>query len=210
MAKTNQALQTVERYQQVFSDKINVLTEYEFNDIVTLINVIETIQRAEMLMRVADEVQKSIFELGTEGRLLKMQLDELTNGVEDEEKLIIKDYISKNIDLEKAFQKIKELKNDDLMKNQTIANILGYKNLTDKLDDYTVYTRGYRIISRVPRVPSYIVENIVKKYKSLQKLLATNIKELDDVDGIGEIRAKTIVQTLRRMQEQFTFDTMIV
>ncbi len=210
LAKTNQALQTVERYQQVFSDKINVLTEYEFNDIVTLINVIETIQRAEMLMRVADEVQKSIFELGTEGRLLKMQLDELTNGVEDEEKLIIKDYISKNIDLEKAFQKIKELKNDDLMKNQTIANILGYKNLTDNLDDYTVYTRGYRIISRVPRVPSYIVENIVKKYKSLQKLLATNIKELDDVDGIGEIRAKTIVQTLRRMQEQFTFDTMIV
>lgn len=210
LAKTNQALQTVEKYQQVFSEKINILNEYEFNDIVTLINVVETIQRAEMLMRVADEVQKSIYELGTEGRLLKMQLDELTNGVEDEEKLIIKDYIIKNNDSEKVYQKIRELKNEELMKNQVIANALGYKNLTDNFDDYTVKTRGYRIISKVPRVPSYIVENIIKKYKSLQKILASNIKELDEVDGIGEIRAKTIVQTLRKMQEQFTFDTMIV
>ena len=105
LAKTNQALQTVEKYQQVFSEKINILNEYEFNDIVTLINVVETIQRAEMLMRVADEVQKSIYELGTEGRLLKMQLDELTNGVEDEEKLIIKDYIIKNNDSEKGLPK---------------------------------------------------------------------------------------------------------
>ena len=93
MAKSNQALQTVEKYRIVFNNKINLLNEYEFNDIATLNVVVETIQRGEMLYKIAEEVQKSIYELGIEGRLLKMQLDELTDGIEQEEKLVIKDYI---------------------------------------------------------------------------------------------------------------------
>lgn len=207
-SKTNQALQTVENYRNVFNNKINILTEYEFNDIATLKLVIESIQRIEMLMKIADEVQKSIDELGTEGRLLKMQLEELTDGVENEERLLIKDYIeSKNE--EKAFAKIRGLSYEDLNKEQLIANILGIKNI-ENIEETTVYTRGYRILNKVPRVPSNIVDNIVKKFKSFQRLLAADIEELDKVDGIGEIRARTIVQTLKRMQEQFLFDRMIL
>ena len=77
ISKANQALQTVEKYKKVFDSKLNLLNEYEFNDIVTLENVIIAIQRAEMVMRVADEVNRAIDELGEEGRLLEMQLDEL-------------------------------------------------------------------------------------------------------------------------------------
>ncbi len=207
-AKTNQALQTVEKYRNVFNNKINVLTEYEFNDIATLKLVVEVIQRSEMVMKIAEEVQKSIDELGTEGRLLKMQLDELTDGVENEEKLLIRDYME-NRDEEKAFKKIRNLSYEDLMKENLIANILGIKNV-ENLDEITVYTRGYRILNKVPRVPSNIVDNIVKKFKSLQHLLSADIQELNKVDGIGEIRARTIVQTLKRMQEQFLFDRMIL
>lgn len=213
MSKSNQALQTVEKYRKVFDNKINILTEYEFNDIVTLDIVISAIQRSEMLIRIAEEVQKSIAELGIEGRLLKMQLDELTDGVENEERLIIKDYARENSDSlkdeEKIVKAIHSLKYEELLKEQTIANILGRKDVPD-FAETTVYTRGYRILNKVPRVPSYIVDNLVKKYKSFQKLLLSDITELDEVDGIGEVRAKTIVQTLKRMQEQFVFDRMIV
>lgn len=239
MAKSNQALQTVEKYRIVFNNKINLLNEYEFNDIATLNVVVETIQRGEMLYKIAEEVQKSIYELGIEGRLLKMQLDELTDGIEQEEKLVIKDYIQydkndknktkgkekvknqekakeqdyndENDDIEiedVAFKKIRSLSYEDLMKEQLIANILGIKE-NDNFSDISVYTRGYRILSRVPRMPGFIVDNIVKKFGSWQKILSASAEELDEVDGIGEIRAKTIVQSLKRMQEQYMFDSMI-
>ena len=207
-SKSNQALQTVEKYRMVFDNKVSILTEYEFNDITTLNMIIECIQRAEMVMKIAEEVQKSIYELGIEGRLLKMQLDELTNGIEKEEKLIIKDYVEKKSD-RRAFNEIRKLSFDELMKPQIIAKALGISE-TDNYNEITVYTRGYRILNKVPRMPNAIVENIVKRFKSFQKLLSANIEELDEVDGIGEVRAKTIVQSLKRMQEQFVFDRLLL
>ena len=207
-SKTNQALQTVEKYRMVFDNKISVLTEYEFNDITTLNMIIESIQRAEMVMKIAEEVQKSIYELGIEGRLLKMQLDELTDGIEKEEKLIIKDYVEKK-NAKTAFDSIRKLSFDELTKQQIIAKALGI-NEVDNYNEITVYTRGYRILNKVPRMPNIIVENIVRKFKSFQKLLSANIEELDEVEGIGEVRAKTIVQSLKRMQEQFVFDRLLL
>ena len=91
--KANQAIQTLERYKKVFDNKLNLLNEYEFNDIVTLQNVLVAIQRAEMVMRIVEEIQRQIFELGNDGRLVSMQLEELIGGLEKEELLIIKDYI---------------------------------------------------------------------------------------------------------------------
>src|SRR5574344_1072507 len=129
-AKANQALQTVEKYKKVVDNKITTLDEYEFNDISTLKIVIETIQRIEMLMKIADEVQKSIYELGVDGRLIQMQLDELTAGIEQEELLLIKDYVTKR-EPEDAFNKIRALSHDDLMKDNNIAKILGIKETDD-------------------------------------------------------------------------------
>ena len=222
MAKSNQALQTVEKYRIVFNNKINLLNEYEFNDIATLNVVVETIQRGEMLYKIAEEVQKSIYELGIEGRLLKMQLDiqydkndkNKTKGkekVKNQEKAKEQDSNDENEDIEiedVTFKKIRSLSYEDLMKEQLIANILGIKE-NDNFSDISVYTRGYRILSRVPRMPGFIVDNIVKKFGSWQKILSASAEELDEVDGIGEIRAKTIVQSLKRMQEQYMFDSMI-
>lgn len=211
ITKANQALQTVEKYKKVFDEKLNLLNEYEFNDIVTLENVIVAIQRAEKVMKIVDEVQKSIYELGEEGRLLEMQLEELVGGLEKEELLIIKDYIApgKKRTSEKILKEIKQLKNDDLMRTKTIAGILGYEDF-DNYDEVAVYTRGYRILNKIPRMPSNIVDNLVKSFKSFQHILVADIPVLDEVDGIGETRARTIKQSLRRMQEQFVFENLML
>ena len=211
ITKANQALQTVEKYKKVFDEKLNLLNEYEFNDIVTLENVIVAIQRAEKVMKIVDEVQKSIYELGEEGRLLEMQLEELVGGLEKEELLIIKDYIApgKKRTSEKILKEIKQLKNDDLMRTKTIAGLLGYEDF-DNYDEVAVYTRGYRILNKIPRMPSNIVDNLVKSFKSFQHILVADIPVLDEVDGIGETRARTIKQSLRRMQEQFVFDNLML
>ena len=202
-AKANQALQTVEKYRKVFDNKINRLNEYEFNDIATLELLIETIQRCEMLMKIADEVRKAVYELGTEGRLISMQLDELIDGVEKEEKLLFKDYVVKKDPID-AYNEIKKLSYEELFKTP-----IGMKE-TDNFDEVTIYARGYRVLSKIPRMPANIVDNLVKKFKSFQHLLSADIKELDTVDGIGEVRARTIIQSLKRMQEQLAFDNMMI
>ena len=209
--QANQAVRTLEKYKKVYDSKLNILNEYEFNDIVTLDNVITAIQRAEMVMKIVDEVKRGISELGDEGRLISMQLEELVGGLEKEELLIIKDYNGKikEKNEEELLEEIINLPYEDLLKASSIAKILGYESF-ENYDEVGVYTRGYRILNKIPKVPSNIVDNLVKSFKSFQHILSADIPELDEVEGIGEVRAKTIKQSLKRMQEQFIFDNALI
>ena len=211
LEKSNQALQTVEKYKKVFDAKIGLLNEYEFNDIVTLDNVLTALQRVEMTMRMAEEVKKRIIELGDEGRLVEIQLDELIGGLEKEEKLIIKDYIApgKKRTAERVFDQIINLEYSELMKQSVVANLLGYGDF-DNYDEVAVYPKGYRILNKIPRMPSNIVENLVKSFKTFQHIILADIPTLDEVEGIGEVRAKNIKQSLKRMQEQYVFDNVML
>lgn len=205
--KANQAIQTLEKYKKVFDNKLSLLNEYEFNDIVTLENVLVAIQRAEMVMRIVEEIQRQIYELGDDGRLVRMQLEELIGGLEKEELLIIKDYMvstKKKQTPEKILEKLELLAYEELSNENTIAKLLGYENF-DNYDEVGVYTKGYRILNKIPRMPSSIVENLVDSFKSFQHILAADIESLDEVEGIGEVRARAIKQSLKRMQDQFVF-----
>ena len=125
--------------------------------------------------------------------------------------LIIKDYIvpsRRKKTPEKVMNGLQELDYEELLKQSTIEKLLGYENF-ENYDEIGVYTKGYRILNKIPRMPSNIVENLVSSFKSFQHILAADIEDLDEVDGIGEIRAKTIKQSLKRMQEQFIFDNLI-
>lgn len=207
--KANQALQTLEKYKKVFDGKLNILNEYEFNDIVTLENVLSVIQRAEMVMQIVGEIEKQIAELGEDGRLVEMQLKELVGGVEKEEDLIVKDYlIIQNKTIEEVKEEIQNLSYEELLKEHNIAKILGYESFSD-FDEVGVYTRGYRILNKIPRVPTNIVDNLVKSFKSFQHIIEASIEDLDNVEGIGEVRARNIKTSLNRMQEQFVFDNIL-
>ncbi len=106
-------------------------------------------------------------------------------------------------------EELSEVPYEELTKEATIAKLLGYQDF-DNYDEVGVYTRGYRILNKIPRMPNNIVENLVISYKSFQHVLAADIESLDEVDGIGEVRARTIKQSLRRMQEQFVFDNILI
>ena len=207
--KANQAIQTLEKYKKVFDSKLNILNEYEFNDIVTLDNVLTVIQRAEMVMKIVEEIKKKIYELGDDGRLVSMQLEELIGGLEKEELQLIKDYQIKDDPAEEILESLSKLGHEDLIKEQAIAKILGYET-SENFEELAVYPKGYRILNKVPRMPNSIVENLVKSFRSFQHILVADISDLDKVDGIGEVRAKTIKQTLKKMQEQFAFDNILI
>ena len=140
-----------------------------------------------------------------------MQMEELIGGLENEELLIIKDYMAKNNKktAEEVLGAIQEKNNGGLIDSIIIARNLGFENF-DNFEEVAVYPKGYRILNKVPKVPSNIVENLVRYFKSFQHILLAEIDELDKVEGIGSVRAKTIKQSLKRMQEQFAFDNVML
>lgn len=140
-----------------------------------------------------------------------MQLEELIEDLPQEELLIVKDYIapSRRLVAEKILHNIQSSSQDEFIKSDTIAKALGYEQF-DNYDEVAVYPRGYRILNKIPRMPSNIVTNLVKTFKSFQHILLADVDKLDEVEGIGEVRARTIKQSLKRMQEQFMFDNLMI
>lgn len=203
LMRANQTLQALEKYKTVFDNMLSILSEHEFDDIVTLDTVINCIYRSEIIMRMETDVKRSIIELGDEGRIVNMQLEELMANVEDEEKLIIQDYnVNKEISTQSILEEIRKIDKKNLIVSEKIVKFLGYEVSSDILDT-NVSPKGYRILSKVPKMPSSIIEKTVEAFGSLQHICSASIDELDDVEGIGEIRARIINQSLKRLQEQY-------
>lgn len=203
LMRANQTLQALEKYKAVFDNMLSILSEHEFDDIVSLDTVVNCIYRSEIIMRMETDVRRSIIELGDEGRIVNMQLEELMANVEKEEKLIIEDYNNnKKITVETILNEIRKIDRKNLIVSEKIVKILGYE-ITPDILDLNVSPKGYRILSKVPKMPTSIIEKTVEAFGSLQHICSATIDELDDVEGIGEIRAKIINQSLKRLQEQY-------
>jgi diadenylate cyclase len=207
LMRANQTLEALEKYKTVFDHMLNILSEHEFDDIVSLETVANSIYRSEIIMRMEDEVKRNVIELGNEGRLVNMQLEELIANVEDEEEKIIQDYMlikkRSKITAETILREIRKLDKKDLVIAEKIIKLLGYDVLDSDILDLNVSAKGYRILSKVPKMPMYVIEKTVEAFGSLQGVCSASVDELDEVEGIGEVRAKILNQSLRRLREQY-------
>lgn len=203
LAKANQALQTLEKYRTVLDRTLTKLLALELVDTVTVSDVAQSVQRSELVLRIVQEIEGYIAELGTEGRLVRMQLDELQSGVAEETSLILRDYIQQNEgkSIETVRDQLTGWPGDDRLELAALGRILGLGSSTAGLEN-PVSPRGYRILRRLPRLPMPVIENLVDHFGDLQAVLHASIEELDEVEGIGEVRAKTIRDGLRRLREQ--------
>jgi len=202
LAKANQALATLEKYRTRLDQVSTRLTALEFEGGVTLHDVLTVLQRSEMVTRMAVEIERYIVELGTEGRLIEMQLEETMVGTAAEKTALVQDYLAGYSDdaLASALEQIGRLPHQDLLDFGRLAELLGYDRKLNTLD-YPVTPRGYRILARIPRLPKLVVGEIVKEFGGLEELLAATDSDLEAVEGVGEIRAKDIREGLRRLQE---------
>ncbi|MEG0775166.1 DNA integrity scanning diadenylate cyclase DisA [Clostridium sp.] len=207
LARANQAIQTLEKYVAVLERVISNLNLLELQDMSTLLDVVTGIQRTEMVMRIIYEIETYICELGNEGRLIAMQLGELIKGIEQEGNLLIRDYCSSSSNFSQISRSIEKLSPEELLDLDIISKILGYSGVS--LVDTLISPRGYRILNKIPRIPSAIIENLVRYFNELQAVMDASYEELDSVEGIGEARAKAIKNGLRRLKEQFILDKQI-
>lgn len=200
LAKANQAVQTLEKYVSVLERVIGNLNLLEFQKLATLFDVITAIQRTEMVMRIVEEINIYILELGNEGRLISMQLNELVRHIERDGILLIKDYLKDDLDYEEIYKSIQKLTQNELLDLDIIAKEMGYQG--ESLVDTFVTPRGYRLLSKVPRIPANVIENVIKQFKDFNSIVNATIEELDKVEGIGEARATAIKNGIRKLNEQ--------
>ncbi len=208
--KANQAIQTLEKYKVVLNQAMINLSALEFENLSTVFDATKVLQRTEMVMRIGAEIERYILELGNEGRLIQMQLEELTNDVEEDGINIVKDYYvnKENFSVETIINQLKALNSEELLDLSIIAKLLGYDEGINALD-LTISPKGYRILSKIPRIPSSVLENTIQMFGSLERILKASISQLDAVEGIGEVRARSIKEGLRRLQEQSMVDRHI-
>lgn len=207
MARANQATQTLERYKQRLDEVSASLSALEVEDLATLRDAISVLQRAEMVRRIAQEIEALLSELGTEGRLLRLQMEELMLGVEGERELIVRDYAASKRGRTPAaiLNDLASFTSEELLEPLAFARAINYPPAPESLDQ-VVSPKGYRLLSKIPRLPEAIVERIVAKFGRLQRIIGAGLDELLSVEGVGAARAGSIKEGLTRLAESSILD----
>jgi len=205
LSRANQALATLERYKLRLDEVAGTLSALEIEDLVTVRDAMVVSQRLEMVRRIAGEIEGYVVELGTDGRLLSLQLDELMAGVEVDRELVLRDYLvegsgRKRRTVEDALAELDALSASDLLDLSAVAKAVGHPASADSLEA-AVSPRGYRLLNKVPRLPRTVVDRLVEHFGGLQKLLAAGIDDLQAVDGVGDTRARSVREGLSRLAE---------
>ena len=206
LAKTNQALSTLETYRARLEQVVTRLTALEFQNAVKLDDVLVTLQRAELTTRMAEEIERACVELGEEGRLIRMQLEELVADVPHEKAALVYDYHSEGGPdrTGEGLDALAALPYDQLLEFELLA-VLGYPATTNPMD-YSVAPRGYRVLSHIPRLPDGVVTRVVANLEGLDGIVRASQRELEAVEGVGTVRAREIREGLRRLQEHNLVD----
>jgi diadenylate cyclase len=206
LAKTNQALATLETYRQRLDQVLTRLTALEFQNAVVLDDVLVVLQRAEMTTRMAIEIERNCVELGSEGRLIRMQLTELVSEVPSEKAAVLRDYHVEGTParVSESLEALAAMAYRDLLEFELLA-VLGYPATTNPLD-HAVTPRGFRVMSHIPRLSDSVIERVVTALGGLEAIVRASQRDLEAVDGVGPTRAREIREGLRRLQEHNLVD----
>ncbi|MEA1965208.1 MAG: DNA integrity scanning diadenylate cyclase DisA [Candidatus Aerophobetes bacterium] len=198
-SRANQALQALERHRIVFDEILKELEILEFQEEVRLSNVIKIVQRGQMIKNIKREIDKYIIELGKEARLIKMQLKEIVGDTPNEVIQIIQDYAKRNS--KKVCQELEDIEMNELLEPLNIVRILGYKVKSESLD-FLVFPRGYRVLSKIPRLPPVVVKNMIKTLGDLPNIVNSDPDQLMKINEVGEKRAYIIKKELKRLKDR--------
>ena len=202
LSRANQALATLERYKLRLDEVSRLLTAHEIEDVATVRDVTAVAQRLEMVRRIAGEIEGYQVELGTDGRLLALQFDELIAGSGSERQLIVQDYLpsaGQGDEVGVVLSQLEDLSPEELLDAGRVAAVLGLGG-AGMLDE-PVEPRGYRLLARVPRLPEPVAQRLVAHFGGLHKLLAASVAELQDVPGVTEPEARRAREGLSRLAE---------
>jgi diadenylate cyclase len=205
LTKANQAIQTLEKYKTVLEQSISNLSILEFEESVTYNDFLLVLHRFEMVLKIKNELLTYLHELGTEGRLIRLQLNEILTDLEVETMLIIKDYaFDRDIKAREVIGRMQAMATSGTIEDMVLLKLMGYLGYVHL--DENKSPRGYRILNKIPRLPTIIIENLINRFGEFSKIIFATVEELDDVEGIGEVRAKKIKEGFKLIKERLYTD----
>ena len=200
LSKADSALATLEKFTRRLREESRLLTLHEYDGAVTLREVVSAVGTFEYSVRIAEEISNYVRELGNEGRLVEMQLEQAFHNVPEQYDALLKDYVAEGVDYREVRAKLGDLSSEQLSESMEISQLLGYDS-AEQLENFLLKPRGYRQLGRVPRLPRKVAESLIREFGSLEELLDASEQELDDVEGVGQARARAIQRGLKRQRE---------
>jgi diadenylate cyclase len=209
LARANQALETLEGYRDRLDVVTNALSALEVEDMVTMRDVVTVLQRTEMVRRIAEEVDGYSIELGTDSRLVRLQLEEMLAGVEEERRQILRDYLASDQSwgVGDALEALSRLTTERLLNLSMVAAVMRIGPGGSDLES-ALRPCGYRLLSKIPRLPDQVVADIVQRYGGLQQILRASAEDLDTVEGIEVAGAHFVKEGLARLAETSILDRL--
>ena len=197
LSRANQAVQTMERYRERLWQSTGRLSVLEVEDQVTIKDLALVAQRLEMIRRLDQELSDYVIELGTDGRLLSLQLDELGAGLDDLRELLELDYRPQDGSFF-SLEALVDLTPTRLLETLEVARAIGFAN---QHLDTKISTRGFRQLAQINRLPTAYSARLIDYFGNLQGVFAATTSELQQVEGVGESRARIIREGLTRLAE---------
>ncbi len=198
LSKANSALATLEKYTRRLREETRTLTLHEYERVATLREAVSAVATFEYSVRIAGEIENYIRELGQEGRLVEMQLEQAFHNVPEQYDALIRDYAA-DVDHEQVRTRLRGFSNEELSDPMKVAQVLGYDSV-GPLEEFFLEPRGYRQLVRVPRLPGRVAEKLIEEFGTLKELLEAAEEDLDDVEGVGRARARAIRRNLERQR----------
>jgi diadenylate cyclase len=221
LSRANQALATLERYKRRLDEVSGALSALEIEDLATIRDVAGVAQRLEMVRHIAGEIEGYIVQLGTDGRLLALHLDELVAGTANERMLLAQDYVAVPPDgrpaaAAAALARLDSLPLEELLDLAAVAVALGFGPAEGDPPrpgrpylDVRVSPHGYRLLGMIPRLPRSSVDSLIAHFGGLQKLLAAGVEDLHQVPGVGASQARSVREGLSRLAESSILDRYV-
>ena len=183
LGRADRAVQILERYRVRLDAVSNSLSALEVEDLVTVRDVATVLQRAEMVRRIAQEIEGYVIELGADGRL------------------VAKDYFVDGPDwgLVDVMVKLADLDTESLLDLREVASLLHLP--ADVSLDAPIQPRGFRLLHKIPRIPEIVADHVVERFSNLQKIMRAGVSDLVEVEGVGEARGRAIKEGLSRLAE---------
>src|SRR5271166_6572748 len=212
LSRANQAIATLERYKTRLDEVSAQLSRAEIEDFVTLRDVMTVVQRLELARRIGLVIDYDAVELGTDGRQLRLQLEELLGGNDIARELIVRDYHANPEPLSKEevgaiLDELDDLSDTELLDFTPVAKVFGYPSTTEAQDS-AMSSRGYRAMAGIPRLQFAHADRLVREFGSLQGLLAASASDLEAVEGIGAIWARQVREGLSHLAESTITDPL--
>jgi diadenylate cyclase len=194
ITRLQSVLETLEEQKKIFSSLANYLNVLEFTNLVTAVNVVSVVQKAELIIRGSRIAKKYINELGSESQLLELKLKEISKNVEEDMTLIIKDYCSGR-QPKSIINQLSKMSYDSLLDLNNILKALKFPSLEEQLQP-----KGCRMLSKIASLNDLQAEILTSKFQNLKSLLDANVDNIKMIKGIGEKKAEAIKEELDKLK----------